>query len=214
MIWHFLKRDIKDYQFYWAMVFLLVTVFLIFFWKTSMILYLYLATYACFFLAFLPANYLTGVTWRAQHIMSRNYLLALPVPRKQMFHLILIRILVFWIPLLLFILYIPFELNQNIPYTLHHYGEYVLLIITGAFWLINTTIGMQLRFENITRYMHQKQRIWAWIQMLTRAILESGIMVLAVITLYAYRTFHIWSALVLAWIVTYIRYRSNLRKWV
>lgn len=214
MITHFLKRDFRDYQVYWVMTGLLIGVLLAFFFATDILLYLHLATYAGFFLAFLPVNYLTGVTWRAQHIMSRNYLLALPVSRKRMFHLILIRMLVFWIPLWGLALYLPFELNRAIPYTLQHYPEYVLLVLIGSFWLLNLVVRMQLRFEVITRYMDRGARIRAWLGMLSQGILESAVLVGGLFSVYGTRSLYVWLALGLAIVVAAREYRSNLRKWV
>jgi hypothetical protein len=214
MIRHFLKRDIRDYQVYWFMVGILSFIFLLLFWITDWIVYLYLAAYACIFLAFLPVNYLTGVTWRAQHVMSRNYLLALPVSRKGLFHTILVRILVFWIPLWSLMLYMPLELNRTIPYQLQHFGPYLLLVPATSFWLVNAIIGMQLRYETITRYMDQNERIRAWIKMLSRTILESSVMVLAVLALYDRRALPAWITVALVLATAFGRYRANLAKWL
>ncbi len=214
MIRHFLKRDFRDYQLYWVLVFAVAFVFGLLYQATGILLYLYLAVYTCVFLAFLPVNYLTGVTWRAQHIMSRNYLLALPIGRKHLFHIVLLRILVFWTPLWALLFYLPVALNRNLPYRLTHPVAYVLLVLIGSFWLINAIIAMQLRYEEIIRYMHVRQRIAAWSRMLTGALVESLLMALALFSLYGDRTLALLVMLAAAIWIAIRRYRSNLRRWI
>ena len=52
----------------------------------------------------------TGSGFRTQHQMSRNYFLALPVDRKKLYNIILLRGLIFFIPLLLLVLSAPIVL--------------------------------------------------------------------------------------------------------
>ncbi len=214
MIRHFLKRDFKDYQLYWVLVFSVAFMFGVIYRVTGILLCLYLAVYTCVFLAFLPVNYLTGVTWRAQHIMSRNYLLALPIGRKKLFHMVLVRILVFWTPLWGLLFYLPVALNRNVPYRLNHPGAYVLLVLIGSFWLINAIIAMQLRYEEIIRYMHVRQRISAWTRMLAGALGESLLMALALFSLHGVGTLLRLTTLAAAIWIAIRRYRSNLRRWI
>lgn len=162
--------------------------------------------------AMAPMNGIAGVTWRSQQIMSRNYLLALPVPRKQMFMLIQIRALVFWAPLFAFFTLIPIWQESRLEWTPARYTCTVLTLSGLAFWCINMMISAQLNWERIATFLNQSQRFKAWVTVTAVLLLECQIAVIAFLLAISQRL-GFFLPVVAVGILAGIRYWLNERRW-
>ena len=145
--------------------------------------------------------------------MSRNYLLALPVPRKQMFTLIQLRALVFWAPLFAFFALLPMTWQTGrLDWTPLRYLSTVLTLAGLACWCINTMISAQLNWERIASYLNQRQRFKAWVTVTAVLFLECQIAVIAFLLAISQRLGFFLPVLAVA-ILAGIRYRLNERRW-
>ncbi len=169
MIRHFLIRDFKTYRLMWIVCAIATVLAVGAIPVFSSLIPLVLLGYVYFFIGLIPPQQITGVRLRSQHIMSRNYLLALPIKRTSLFVIIQYRSLMFWGPLILLLLIVPL---LPVPKALfrevleNHYGLYCLGILSGFVWLINSMISIQLAGEKITTYLTQQKRAFAWIKAL------------------------------------------------
>ncbi|MCC7441701.1 MAG: hypothetical protein IT285_08710 [Bdellovibrionales bacterium] len=176
MLAHFLRRDFVTYRVFWIV--LLVA-------SALAVPYLnavddpdrpmFVLSYMYFFFAVSPLAGLIGVTWRSQHVMSRNYLLSLPVPRKRLFAWLQVRAGVFWLPYLLLCFVAPFlshSVWRFLIYLRLEYVEFLMASVLGVFWLVNTGITMQLMTERITGYLDLRLRFAAWIILIGSYVLE------------------------------------------
>lgn len=179
MIYHFIRRDFITHKFYWIILALISVVGV-----PSLLASEYfsmLPFYAYGFFGVIPISNLTGVTWRSQHIMSRNYMLALPVNRKQLFLITQIRALVFWIPFLLLAISLP-SITKDSSITLRmfpllHHPVFYPMVVLAIIWIINTMITMQLATERVTSYLSQQSRAKAWVKIMGVYLGEGAIVV-------------------------------------
>lgn len=214
MIWHFLKRDLKTYRFFWCALVISIAGMWPFVFSAENGIYPLLLAQLYFFFAMIPLQELTGVTWRSQHIMSRSYLLSLPVRRRSLFAIVQLRALVFWLPLLAFGALCPL-FNFHTKFILTKFGIsysiYVLTLLTGAAWFCNDQIHAQLQWEKINAHLTMSQRVWAWIRLLLFRMIEMGVVGYTVFN--AARIFTPLSFLVPAFLGVCIFFRAR-RQWV
>ncbi len=213
---HFILRDFKTYRLAWIVLGILTgcafTTMLLF---SSLIPLLPLG-YGYFFFGLLPCTF-TGVRFRSQHIMSRNYLLSLPIERRYLFAIIQCRILIFWIPFALLILSLPFlgfpeKPTPDTPKNV--YGLYSIGLLACIVWMTNSLTQMQLSSEKITSYVTQKRRALAWFKMLGLYLLELSFVIALVVGFLSLRTVYdiIFVALLVgaAWMRFYFARKSWL----
>lgn len=163
MIYHFLHRDFLSNKINWALSAVIILVCAISAAFHPAILFI-LGVVLLFF-AVIPLQSLTGAAWRSQHVMSRNYLLSLPVPRHKMFFIVQMRALVFAIPVIIYALimpfYSPFFASVVLPPT-SNYVVYFFMLISAIVWMINSAIYSNLIFEKITSYLTKIERTKSW----------------------------------------------------
>ena len=167
MTWHFIKRDFQSYRFFWILLILFscLGVFAVMHSRN----WLFLLGNGYFLFGMVPIGNLTGVTWRSQHIMSRNYLLSLPINRKGLFLITQARAFVYFAPFAVYALVAPLlsqDLFRTIPISCDHYFIYTAMVLTFVIWLINTMINMQLGWERVTTYLTQLQRAKEWVKLM------------------------------------------------
>lgn len=163
MIYHFLHRDFLSNKINWIINFIIIFVCCISAAFHPAILFI-LGVVLLFF-AVIPLQSLTGAAWRSQHVMSRNYLLSLPVPRSKMFFIVQMRALVFAIPVIIYALAMPFysDFFASVVLTASsHYIVYFLMLISAVVWMINSAIYSNLIFEKITSYLTKLERTKSW----------------------------------------------------
>ena len=159
MIAHFIMRDFRTFKFHWIVLIgisLFASPLVIF--STN---FLDVLGYAYFFFGLVPQNNLTGVSWRSQHIMSRNYLLALPVERKKLFLIIQYRALVYFAPFMIYCLTAPFfstSFARGMRISSEMYPIYAIMVVFGIIWTINAMIYSQLGMEKANSYQTPQQR--------------------------------------------------------
>lgn len=163
MIYHFLHRDFLSNKINWVINLIIVLVCCIGAVFHPAILFI-LGVVLLFF-AVIPLQSLTGAAWRSQHVMSRNYLLSLPVPRRKMFFIVQMRALVFALPIIIYALlmpfYSPFFASVVLPAS-SNYAVYFLMLILSVAWMINSAIYSNLIFEKITSYLTKIERTKSW----------------------------------------------------
>jgi len=167
MIRHFLLRDFRTYRLSWIILAILTGCAVAVSFLSASFFPLFLVGYAYFLCGFTSILSLTGVRFRSQHLMSRNYLLALPVNRKYLFLIIQFRGLIFWGPLILLLLSVPFlPLGDAFPFAVskNWYGLYGIGVLSCFVWMTNSFIQSQLSSERITAYVTQKKRALAWLK--------------------------------------------------
>lgn len=155
MILHFLARDLKSHRLHWLLIALVTLVGLPFASSSSGATLL--LGYAYFFFALTPMNQLMGFTWRSQHVMSRNYLLSLPLSRDRLYAIIQIRAGVFWLPFLGLMLVAP--LAGRLHVIDGYYATYAVSVVLFAVCFTNSTILWQLRAERISGNTSPTQRM-------------------------------------------------------
>jgi len=168
MIKHFLLRDFKTYRVFWIVLALLTGCAVAAMLLSSSLLPLLLLGYAYLLFGLLPLQSLTGVRARSQHVMSRNYLLSLPVRRKYMFLIAQFRNLIFWGPLIVLVLSVPLlPFGDESPFrkSKNWYGLYCIGVLSGMLWMTNSAIQGQLSIEKILTYVTQKKRVLAWLKL-------------------------------------------------
>ena len=163
MILHFIKRDFNTHRLAWAIVGL-ATLLGLSLAAVFGIAVLGLLFYAYFFLGIIPMCSLVGSNWRTQHVMSRNYMLSLPVKRSRLFLIIQVRALVYWLPsIVLAMVLLPFaqaEMESLLEeLSVVDFFVFLLFLLFSVIWFINMSIKMQISFERITSYLTQKQRV-------------------------------------------------------
>ncbi len=126
MIAHFIARDFRTYKISWILLALITWPMtsavhdLNVFWHYIGLVY--------FYFGIRPQNSFFGSTLRIQNIMSRNYMLALPVKRKSMFLIIHYRCMIYWVPFISYYLatiYFYFIVKTPVVY----FPRYVLILI-------------------------------------------------------------------------------------
>ena len=178
MIYHFLYRDFLSNKINWVICLIITLVCMVTSVYSPEILTI-LGVCLMFF-AVIPLQSLTGAAWRSQHVMSRNYLLSLPVPRNKMFFMVQMRAVVFAVPIIIYTLVMPFcsdFFNSVVSYSPRFYPIYVFTVLLAIVWMINIAIYSNLIFEKITTYLTKLDRTKAW--SLSMAVFFSELAVVA-----------------------------------
>jgi len=170
MTLHFLKRDFRDFLLYWIILLILTIIALL-----AGMIGLSMLVWAYFMFPSMAEGYILGSPWRTQHQMSRHYLLSLPISHKRLFVTQQIRILVFWMPLLILMSCVPFTILTSVEFGLFYYFA---VFVSIAFWM-HSQIWSALEMESISTYLPKGYRIWAYIKLFgvlfgTMAILATG----------------------------------------
>ncbi len=217
MIWHFIKRDFLSHTVAWAIL-AATTVFSLLFFSYNHLVYLGLL-YVYLLFAMQPMGELTGAKWRSQHVMSRSYLLALPVERKKLFWFTQWRALVFFLPLIAFTYILPNYLPEahriyiNFVPKDFPLGIYHVLILVMVVWLLNSMISMPLEAERVWTYQTQQRRMWAYVRMIGVFLFELFMIILSCSETYLYAS-HAIFPLVVTSIVAFIRFYLTRRSWL
>ena len=221
MIFHFIKRDYNTYRFFW----IIIGVFSVVSIPAVLVSgkYFMPVAYAYLFFGIIPIKDLIGVTWRSQHIMSRNYILALPVKRKKLFFMIQYRALIYWLPFLILSWIAPLFLSDSIlrKESENSYLIYALMIILGVIWFINSSITMQLACEKISSYLTQKQRAKEWIKLMVVYLGEFAIVGISFLSILGISfhssyidTVHISLPLLIVLALVSIRFYLAKKRWL
>jgi len=181
MIAHFIKRDFKTYKLAWNFLIIGTVLFVSMSILSGFKVLLILLGYLYFFFGLIPYNNLIGVTWRSQHIMSRNYLLSLPIKREKLFHTIQLRAFIYWLPFLILqslLPLIPFKLPFKgiFSFSGFRYVSYLVFLLFAVLWLINMGFILPISMERITSYLTQKQRFTAHLKLWLFYMLEFFLM--------------------------------------
>src|SRR5262249_43559769 len=160
---HFVKRDLRDFLVWWvalAALTLLIGAASLFTDSTMIFLWM---TYYMFGLVAGPQ--VLGSVWRTQHQWSRHYLLALPIAHRRLFAIQHVRMLMFWLPLIIATSVSPVVTGfgvrhfDAVDWALYYFG---VLVTIGI--LIEQQIWMTLDMERIATYLPKSQRVWAWVR--------------------------------------------------
>ncbi len=212
MIFHFIQRDFVTHRLSWLMLILLTVLF--FPARIFDIDMLGALGYFYFIFPMVTLQQIAGVNWRSQHIMSRNYLLSLPISRKKMFNMVMIRALIFCIPAFVFCLIAPSYWEKIYEFFIISSELYsmTLIVLFGFIWFVALAISMQIGIERITTYLTLQQRMWAWIKYFGVYILET-LAFLSVIILLAELT-PVWFPIVGAGLFARVRFVLARQLWL
>ena len=217
MILHFIKRDFLTHRLPWAILALGTLVSLRLF-PSSHLLYLGLV-YSYLLFAITPMSELTGAKWRSQHVMSRSYLLALPVERKKLFWLTQARALVFFLPLIALAYILPTFLPEaqrvyvNFVPKGASLGVYHVLVLLMVGWMLNSMISLPLGFERVWGYSNQRQRLTAYVLIIGAFLLELFLIILSCSETFFYASKPIFP-LVVTGFVAFVRFYLARRSWL
>jgi hypothetical protein len=212
MILHFVKRDFATHRLSWLM---LTAITLLYFPARILEIDMFGALgYFYFIFPMVTLQQVAGVNWRSQHIMSRNYLLALPVSRTKMFGVVMIRALIFCIPAFVFCLIAPSYWEPVYEFFIisSELISMTLIVLFGFIWFVALAISMQIGIERITTYLTLQQRMWAWVKYFSFFILEA-LAFLSVIILLAELT-PIWFPVVGSALFARIRFVLAREAWL
>jgi len=101
--------------------------------------------------------------WRSQHQWSRHYLLSLPLSHRRLFAIQHLRMLIFWLPLLLLSGSSPAW--ADLGWTRLTMGDRVLYyfgLLTSVGLMLEGQIWMTLDMERVAMYVPKGQRVWAF----------------------------------------------------
>jgi len=217
MILHFIKRDFLTHRLPWAILALGTLVSLKLF-PSSHLLYLGLV-YSYLLFAITPMSELTGAKWRSQHVMSRSYLLALPVERKKLFWLTQARALVFFLPLIALAYILPTFLPEaqrvyvNFVPKGASLGVYHVLVLLMVGWMLNSMISLPLGFERVWGYSNQRQRMMAYVLIIGAFLFELFLIILSCSETFFYASKPIFP-LVVTGFVAFVRFYLARRSWL
>jgi hypothetical protein len=160
MIFHFMKQDFKSNTYTWIAILLgaIVTLFIRNEFADAVEYYVGMSF---LFALIVPAQF-TGVPYRNQHVMSRNYLLSLPIKRTRLHDMIVLRSFIYFIPLLVAITVFPLNSPKfllalhSLPLTTIEYG---LMVVVFAAWINSGMIIGQLLNEKIRKLTNRNRRI-------------------------------------------------------
>jgi hypothetical protein len=217
MIWHFVKQDFISHRLPWAIL-ALITIFSLAFFSYNHLVYIGLI-YAYLLFAMTPMTELTGAKWRSQHVMSRSYMLALPVDRKELFWTTQWRGLIFFLPLIAMAFILPTFLPEAhriyinfVPKTFP-LGVYHVLILVMVVWLLNCMIAIPLSFERISAIQTQQGRLWAYVRIIGVFLFELFLIILSCSETYLYASRPTFP-LIVAGILALIRFFLTRRNWL
>lgn len=164
MLTHFIKRDFKDLKLGWGIVGGIVFLALAaipFSPKEGVFIIAAVIGYTLFFMTLIPLNQVLGSHWRNQHVMSRYYLLSLPVPRNELFKIQQIRLLIYGLPITLFAIITPmFWLAVPEIWFLLFTLFYSILVGVTIIFFIQLMILFNLFMENFSSHVNQQERFW------------------------------------------------------
>jgi hypothetical protein len=163
MIGHFLKRDFKDSLTSWIILSFLSVLFLIFYTLSRSESLIFGLGYLFFMFSIFQIANLMGNIVRTDHIISRQYYLALPAKRNTLFFILLIRIFIFNIPLFIYLTLIaPITLRESFAGYLtstFSYFTYFYGVLTGLIWFISTGLLQALIMERSLHHSSSRKRM-------------------------------------------------------
>ncbi len=162
MIFHWLKWDFKMFRAQWIIFGLIFGVMSATVHTHELIAFQGMLT---FMFAIIPASKLIGAKFRSQHVMSRSYLLSLPRPRGEVYLMLLLRLQVFAIPFMAYLICLPrLSLGLSLSSDLMLLDQRVLqlLVPVVSIWLSAMQVNAQISIETISSYLTLTQRFLAW----------------------------------------------------
>lgn len=163
MIGHFLKRDFQDALTSWIIVSILSSLFLVAYILTPSQHVIFGLGYVFFMFSIFQVATLIGNIARADHIISRQYFLALPASRNSLFFILILRILVFSIPLWLYFAVIaPLTLRQDFAGFINSaigYLIYLFGVSVGILWFLTTALLQTLIIERSLHHSSSRRRL-------------------------------------------------------
>ncbi|NBT59817.1 hypothetical protein EBT16_13645 [bacterium] len=180
MIGHFLKRDFSDALVLWIILGLLsLALWGTYAWSPSESILMGLGWLYFLFPQFCTLN-ITGSIVRTDHMISRQYFLALPLRRTQFFFITLFRIMVLYLPLCFFlILVVPFCFVPQKLYTHPNWylawSIYVFGILMSVVWWISHHLFYSLIIEQSLRFSNSKKRILTTLFPILAFVLEIAV---------------------------------------
>lgn len=214
MITHFIFRDLKSNRIYWliTLIVTLLAIPAVYFHGDALLLLFY----PYFFMSISPLAGLIGSRWRAQHVMSRHYLLSLPVSRIKLFRIIQLRAFVFQIPLYLLLTYVIFTDSEC---TLRFNQLQLLSILLGSLiagnWFINLAVDNAIAYEAIGSHQVPVKRIKLWIALFARMLIEILIIGGTVYLLQSSgANAVIYATLAVSSVIAVVRYKSAQLAWI
>ena len=217
MIFHFIKRDFISHRLPWT-VLALMTFLSVRLFASSHLIYMGLL-YAYLLFAVTPMSEMTGAKWRSQHVMSRSYLLALPVKRKKLFWFTQARALVFFLPLIALVYILPTFLPEarhiyvNFVPKDFSFGIYHVLVLLMVVWMLNSMISLPLGFEKVWGYSTQGRRILAYVLIIGVFLFELLLIILSCSETFFYASKPIFP-LVVTGFVAFARFYMARRSWL
>ncbi len=217
MIFHFMKRDFVSHRLPWFILALFTAASLLLFRSSHLIYMALLYSYLLF--AMTPMAELTGAKWRSQHVMSRSYLLALPVERKRLFWFTQWRAMVFFLPMIALSYILPTFLPEahriyvNFMPKDFPFGLYHILVILMVVWMLNSMISLPLGFEKVWSYPSQQRRMLAYIKLIGAFLFELGLIILSCSETFFYASKPIFP-LVVTGFVAFVRFYLTRRSWL
>jgi hypothetical protein len=214
MILHFIRRDFKTFRTQWALLLVMSAVAIPFLVSNPMVIQLLFMAF--FMFGVTPAQQIIGAKFRSQHVMSRNYLLSLPIKREKNFLFILARLQIFMLPMiaLAFWLAIHFSTQQEQSKNWH----VLVLIALYAVYFSCQQIHGALSWEMISGYLNARQRFWAWVAALVPIMGETVVLsLLGLHSLTDQKTaalVPIWAALVGSVAICLVRIRLTQKLWM
>jgi predicted permease len=213
-----MKRDFKSNILLWIIsgattIFAaILVIFLPSFWGAA----IPILGYMYFFLATIPIQGITGVKFRSQHVMSRNYLLSLPINRKQQFTIIQLRALVYWIPLILVALALPFILPRENFKGMQQINLllYPMLLMSSIVWMINSFIRMEITTEEITSYQTQKQRFIRWAGTIILFLIEMAVVIFSWFEFFMHKGLSDYAIVIVVIGLAVWRYQAARKSWL
>jgi hypothetical protein len=171
--------------------------------------------------AVMPAQQMVGAKFRSQHVMSRNYLLSLPIHRQTNFIYVMLRMLIYMLPLMILVFFIPkFEFMLWIfpaNYLINNWHLFFLIPL-GCVWFSCQQLHSVLAWETISSHLTSMQRFMAWVTVLFFYFLEFIVMAALVwcSSMPAYRGWSIspWVAVLLALAVCSFRVYQTRQHWL
>lgn len=224
MIFHFIKRDFGTHKFHWVIlvVFTILALFVQMSCRSIFPLFLLLG-YGYLLFGMVPLSNLTGSAWRSQHVMSRNYLLSLPVNRKRLFLLTQFRALVFFTPFVLWAFITPLFVSKPVtlenyfpvenPLPIYPFAVYPLMVIATVAWLFNSMITLALSYERVSTYLTQQQRTIEHLKIMGVFLTESALIAFSFLSTILY-TVSPFLPLILISLVAVLRFILTRKRWL
>ncbi|MBS1958672.1 MAG: hypothetical protein JST80_04290 [Bdellovibrionales bacterium] len=175
---HFIKWDIISFKIYWILL-ATASISIVLFFGTSadsarMLLFLF------FMFGIVPTHHITGSKLRSQHVMSRSYLLSLPIKRQTLFFYIIIRKLVFYLPLILLFYCLPKLAVSTISpvFAKTDFTNLSFYFLVPVLIVLFILLGLQnkLETEKLSAHTTTDKRFFSWIVLFSR----SGLLFLCV----------------------------------